>query len=175
MGGAPDVLAAARRRDTEQRHARVLAAIKQMATDADDITISAVAARARVHRSFIHRHPDLRTAVLAAAEAPTLAPSATLVSRKSLMADNANLRHRNNRLATRVRDLEDRLGEILGEQAFQRSGLGAPTGTRHLEEAIEQQRQQILDLTEKLRERDEELEAARTANRGLMRDINRPH
>ena len=36
-----------------------------MTSDGSEITISSVAARARVHRSFIHRHPDLHAAARA--------------------------------------------------------------------------------------------------------------
>jgi hypothetical protein len=39
-----------------------------MTADAAEISVSAVAAQARVHRSFIHRHPDLHAAALAAAD-----------------------------------------------------------------------------------------------------------
>lgn len=68
---------------------------------------------------------------------------------------------------------ERRLSEALGQTAWEASGLGAPadieTLTRH---AIELE-QQILDLRGKLAERDEDLEAARAANRELMAQANR--
>jgi hypothetical protein len=65
-----------------------------MRAEAAEITVSSVAARARVHRSFIHRHPELRAAVIAAAEDPAASgpAGAAAVSRRSLLADNANLR-----------------------------------------------------------------------------------
>jgi hypothetical protein len=63
-------LADARRRDVDRRRQRVHQALAEMRAQAAEITISSAAARARVHRSFIHRHPDLRAAVIAAAEAP---------------------------------------------------------------------------------------------------------
>ncbi|HEY6855077.1 MAG TPA: hypothetical protein VI194_02480 [Mycobacterium sp.] len=68
---------------------------------------SSVAARARVHRSFIHRHPELRAAVIAAAEDPAASgPAGTAaISRRSLLADNANLRERNRRLEQHARGL----------------------------------------------------------------------
>lgn len=168
-------LVQSRRRDVEQRRGRVETALQTMRVEAAEITISGVAARAGVHRSFIHRHADLRAAVLAAADEPAagIHSSSTTVSRKSLQADNANLRDRNNRLAVRVRDLEDRLGEVLGAEAFERSGLGAATGTRQLELTIERQQQEILDLKQRLDERDEELDAVREAHRNLMKDFNK--
>ena len=67
---ASQALAEARRRDVDRRRQRVRQALAEMRAQADQITISSVAARARVHRSFIHRHPDLRAAVIAAAEDP---------------------------------------------------------------------------------------------------------
>jgi hypothetical protein len=46
-----------------------------MHADGSEITISSVAGRAKVHRSFIHRHADLHAAVLQAAADTTIAPS----------------------------------------------------------------------------------------------------
>ena len=125
---ASQALADARRRDVDHRRQRVRQALAEMSGQADQITISSVAARARVHRSFIHRHPDLRAAVIAAADDPaasSLSGTGT-VSRRSLLADNANLRERNRRLEHHARGLEQRLSELLGTQISQRTGLGAP-------------------------------------------------
>jgi hypothetical protein len=93
-------LAEARRRDVDRRRQRVHQALAEMRAQAAEIIISSAAARARVHRSFIHRHPDLRAAVIAAAEDPaTSGPAgAGAVSRRSLLADSANLRERSRRL-----------------------------------------------------------------------------
>jgi chromosome segregation ATPase len=168
-------LARARHKDVARRRLRVHHALADMRAKAEEITISGVAARAKVHRSFIHRHPDLRAEVLKAADPITTSPNSasTTTSRASLLADNANLRERNRRLTQHVRDLEDRLGEILGTQAFERSGLGAPTGTNQLEAQIDQQRQEVLDLRRVLEEREEELAGAREAHRRLMAELNR--
>jgi hypothetical protein len=59
-------LAKTRRRDTDRRRQRVHQALADMHTDGSEISVSAVAGRAKVHRSFIHRHPDLHAAVLIA-------------------------------------------------------------------------------------------------------------
>lgn len=174
--GAPAALATARRKDVDRRRQRVHQAVADMHVDGSDISISSVAVRARVHRSFIHRHPDLHTAVLQAAadavEQPS--PAATTISHRSVLAENANLHQQNRRLAQHIRDLEDRLSELLGQQAFERSGLGAPSGTAALQAELEQQRQTNLDLKRALEERDEELAATRETNRRLMNQINRP-
>jgi hypothetical protein len=122
-------LITARRRDVGRRRARVHKAITDMHGDGSEITIAATAMRAGVHRSFIHRHDDLRAAVLAAA-AETIdnpSPAATTVSYRSVLAENANLHASNGRLSQRIRDLEECLSESLGQHAFERSGLGAPT------------------------------------------------
>lgn len=47
-------------------------------------------------------------------------------------------------------------------------------GPDALQTELEQQRQQILDLTRALEERDEELAAAREANRRMINQLNRP-
>jgi cell division protein FtsB len=146
-----------------------------MHSDGSDITIASTGVRAGVHRSFIHRHADVHAAVLtAAAEAiENPSPAATTISHRSVLTENANLHALNRRLAQRVRDLEDRLSEMLGQQAFERSGLGAPAATAALQDELEHQKQLVLDLTGRVEELDEELAAAREANRGLMAELNR--
>jgi chromosome segregation ATPase len=168
-------LAEARRRDVARRRQRVHQALAEMPAQAAEITISAVAARARVHRSFIHRHPDLRAAVIAAAEDPaTSGPAAAnTVSRRSLLADNANLRDRSRRLEQHARTLEDRLSELLGTQISQRTGLGSPPDIAALKDQVQALEQENLDLRRRAEERDEELAAAREANRRLMTELNK--
>ncbi len=168
-------LARARRRDVGRRRQRVHQALADMHADGSEITISAVADRARVHRSFVHRHADLHAAVLkAAADAVTdPSPAATTISHRSVLAENANLHEQNRRLAQQVSDLEARLSELLGQQAFDRSGLGAPASTAAVHAELEAQRQAVLDLRRVLEERNEELAAARETSRRLMNQLNR--
>jgi chromosome segregation ATPase len=168
-------LAEARRRDVARRCQRVHQALAEMRAQAAEITISSVAARARVHRSFIHRHPDLRAAVIAAAEDPaTSAPAgASTVSRRSLLADNANLRDRARRLEQHAHSLEERLSELLGTQVSQRTGLGPPPDIAALNDQVQALQQENLDLRHRAEERDEELAAAREANRRLMTELNK--
>jgi hypothetical protein len=176
MTTAETPLTAARRRDVDRRRARVNKAIVDMHGDGSEITIASTAARAGMHRSFIHRHADLHAAVLAAAaeaiESPS--PASTTISHRSVLAENADLHALNHRLSQRIRDLEDRLSEMLCQQAFERSGLGAPTATAALQDDLERHKQLMLDLTARIEELDEELAAAREANRGLMAVLNRP-
>jgi hypothetical protein len=162
---ASTALAEARRRDVDRRRQRVHQALAEMRAQAAEITISSAAARARVHRSFIHRHPDLRAAVSGPA-------GAGAVSRRSLLADNANLRERSRRLEQHARSLEDRLSELLGTQISQRTGLGPPPDVAALKDQIQALQQENLDLRRHAEERDEELAAAREANRRLMTELN---
>lgn len=169
-------LAKARRKDVDRRRQRVHQALADMHINGSEITISAVAAQANVHRSFVHRHPDLHAAVLKASAAAVTEPSpaAATISHRSVLAENANLHQQNRRLAQRISDLEERLSELLGQQAFDRSGLGAPTSTAALQDDLETHKQTVLDLKRLLDEREEELAAARETNRRLMNQLNRP-
>ena len=76
------------------------------------------------------------------------------------------------RLASRIRQLETRLSEALGEQAWHESGLGVPADIDALNQKINHLEQQAVDLRMQLAERDQDLTAARAANRELMAQIN---
>jgi chromosome segregation ATPase len=144
-----------------------------MRKERSEITISSVAARARVHRSFIHRHLDLRADVYAAADEPTTAATATTSTRQSLEVDNLNLRGTIRRQTQHIADLETRLSELLGEQAYSRTGLGAPHDHAALEEQNQTLQNEIQELQAKLQDQEEELGAAREANRQLMGQLNK--
>jgi predicted RNase H-like nuclease (RuvC/YqgF family) len=169
----PSPLTAARRRDVAARRARVARALAAMRAEGIQITISSVAARARVHRSFIHRHLDLRADVYAAADQPSVAGTATTTTRQSLEADNLNLRATVRRQTQHIADLEARLSELLGEQAYSRTGLGAPRNHAALEEQNHTLQNEIQELQAKLQDQEEELGAAREANRQLIGQLNK--
>ena len=63
-------LIAARRNDSDRRRRKVLDALDRLRTDGDEITVSAVARTAGVDRSFLYRHHDLRSQILALADEP---------------------------------------------------------------------------------------------------------
>lgn len=172
-GTAPSALTVARRRDVNTRRARVAQALEAMRAEGIEITISSVAARARVHRSFIHRHLDLRADVYAAADQPSTAATATTATRQSLEADNLNLRATVRRQTQHIADLEARLSELLGEQAYSRTGLGAPRNHAALEEQNDTLQNEVQELQAKLQDQEEELGAAREANRQLMGQLNK--
>lgn len=173
---AGDALLQARRRDVERRRRQVHEALRALLASGDEITLSSVARHARVHRSFLHRHPDLRADVIAAADTPPagLPSSNASVSRRSLQAENLNLRETNQRLRQHISDLEERLSELLGEQVATRSGLGTATSHTQLKGQVEALEQTVADLRGTLADRQDELDAARHANRQLLTSLNRP-
>ncbi|MFF8604081.1 hypothetical protein ACF065_33825 [Streptomyces sp. NPDC015232] len=174
MTTSPVHLARARAADSDRRRTRVLKALDKLAAAGEEITVSSVARAAGVHRSLIHRHGDLHAAVLAlASEPPPGTATGTQVSRKSLLADVANLTARNGRLSAHITRLEQRLSETLGQAAWEASGLGAPADVETLTRQVTELQQHILDLRSELAERGEDLAAARAANRELMAQLNR--
>ena len=89
-----------------------------------------------------------------------------------MQADLLNAQQRAARLAGRVQQLEHRLSDLLGERAWRESGLGAPVGIDTLEQQNLALEQHIVDLRLQLEERDQDLAAARAANRELMAQLN---
>jgi hypothetical protein len=163
-----------RQADSARRRARVLAAIAAATAAGQEISPSGIARAAGVDRTFLYRHRDL-IGQIHAAQASSLSPAAgtgTGVSNASLQADLLNAQQRAARLAARVQHLERRLSGLLGEQAWHESGLGAPADAgalKHQNQALEQH---IADLRLQVQERDQDLAAARAANRELMAQLN---
>ncbi|MCI2421102.1 hypothetical protein MOQ72_27030 [Saccharopolyspora sp. K220] len=117
-------------------------------------------------RSFLYRkqHKDLLAQIHAAEAEPPARPGAgPAVSRTSLKTDLANCQERCARLATQVQQLKKRLSRSLGEQVWRESGLGGPDDIEEDKAA----------LTLQLKERDDDLDAARAANRELLAQLNR--
>lgn len=183
-------LAMARARDTARRHRLVLDALQQLVAAGEAITVSSVARAAGVHRSFIHRHPDLHTAVTAAQHAvhrstqshgrqatgPTDASplSSATVTDASLRADLANQQAHNQRMHRHIGLLERRLSEALGAQVYQSSGIPGPDELDQLHQHVTDLHERVEDLQRQLADRTDELAAARAANRELMSQLNQP-
>ena len=162
-----------RRQDSQQRREKVVAALDRLAASGEGITVSAVSRAAGVHRSLIYRHPDLRAAVTArAAEPPATSTAGPSVSQRSLLADIANLTDRVRRQDAHIRQLEKRLAEALGEQVWRQSGLGGPSELDTPEKRINHLEQENAELRRQLTDRDDDLNAARAANRQLMAQSN---
>jgi hypothetical protein len=166
------LLIAARRNDSERRRRKVINALDRLRTNGDEITVSAVARTAGVDRSFLHRHHDLRSQILALAAEPEPRPASAGFSRRSLLADPANLRGHNERLRHQNAKLTEWLSEVLGEKVFHDAGLTRTDETSTLRKRVAELEQQLLDRRQDLQDRDDELTAARHANRDLMTRLN---
>jgi Family of unknown function (DUF6262) len=165
---------AGRQADSARRRQRVTAALDRAAANGEEISVSGIARAAGVDRTFLYRHPDLLSRLHALEAAPPAAPgtSGPAVTRASLQADLLAAQERAARTAAHVRQLEHRLSDALGEQAWRQSGLGAPADIDALTGKITTLEQQAIDLRMQLDERDQDLAAARSANRELMAQIN---
>jgi septal ring factor EnvC (AmiA/AmiB activator) len=163
-----------RRADSARRRQRVIKAINAAGADGGEISVSAIARTAGVDRTFLYRHNDLLGQIHAAQASPAAAEGdGPTVSRASLQADLANAHGQITRQTTRIRQLEKKLSELMGEQAWRESGLGAPADIDQLHRRITNLEQQVVDLRDQLNERDQELDAARAANRELIANLNR--
>ena len=164
-----------RRADSARRRQRVLKALNDATNQGDEISVSGIARRAGVDRSFFYRHRDLLKQIHATEAQPANAAGVgPAASRASLQADLANAHQRTIRLAARVHQLEQRLSNSLGEQAWHESGLGVPDDINQLKQQIGTLEQHTIDLRLQLEERDDDLAAARAANRELMAQLNTP-
>ena len=163
-----------RQADSARRRQRVITALERASRDQAEISVSATARAAGVDRSFLYRHRDLLAKIHALQAAPPAGQQAPGpgVTRASLQADLAAAHERAIRLTSRIRQLETRLSEALGQQAWHESGLAAPADPSRLAQENSQLQQQVIDLRLQLEERDQDLAAARSANRELMAQLN---
>jgi hypothetical protein len=170
-----DAMRKGRQADSARRRQRVLAALDKAAAAGEEISVAGIARAAAVDRTFLYRHRDLLEKIHALEAVPPAAGDGTPgpgVTRASLQADLLAAHERALRLTARIRQLEKRLSQALGEQAWHESGLGAPPDIDALQHKITHLEQQAADLRLQLAERDQDLHAARTANRELMTQLN---
>jgi len=164
-----------RQADSARRRQRVITALNRASSDGTEISVSGIARAADVDRSFLYRHRDLLGKIHALEATPPgtdAQAGGPSVTRASLQADLLAAHERALRLNARVRQLENRLSEALGEQAWHESGLGAPADLDGLTHKLTHLEQQAADLRLQLEERDQDLAAARAANRELMAQLN---
>jgi len=163
-----------RQADSARRRQRVITALDRAVAGGAEISVSGIARAAAVDRTFLYRHRDLleKIHVLQAAPPSAGAGPGPAVTRASLQADLLAAHERALRLDVRTRQLEKRLSEALGEQTWRESGLGAPADIDALNQKITHLEQQTADLRLQLGERDQDLNAARAANRELMTQLN---
>jgi DNA-binding transcriptional ArsR family regulator len=167
-------MAAGRKADSARRRQRVVRALADAVAAGEEISVSGIARRAGVDRAFLYRHRDLLEQVhIAEAQPPENDGTSSAVSRASLQADLANAQERGHRMDARIRQLEQKLSAVLGEQAWRESGLGAPEDIDALKRRITELEQTVVDLRGQLEERTEDLDAARDANRELIAQLNR--
>ncbi len=162
-----------RQADSARRRQRVTAALERASRDQAEISISAIARAAGVDRTFLYRHRDLLAKIHALQAAPAAGGQASGpgVTRVSLQADLAAAHERTLRLTSRIRQLEHRLSEALGEQAWHESGLAAPADPGHLAQQNSQLQQQVIDLRLQLEERDQDLAALTCENLQTIRHV----
>jgi hypothetical protein len=143
-----------------------VAALRRLQAEGHPVSISAVARTAGVHRSFLHRHQDLADAVRHAVTAVPSTDNASLTTDASVHAELANAHAANRRLASYTKALEGRLSELLGRDVATSSGILNPEpDTAELLRRIHDLERTVTDLRNQLDERDDDLAAARAANR----------
>ncbi|HYN73849.1 MAG TPA: hypothetical protein VES60_15220, partial [Nakamurella sp.] len=128
-----------RQADSARRRQRVTAALERATTEGTEgteISASTIARAAGVDRSFLYRHRDLLAQIHAAQATPPAHAPGPAVTRASLHADLLAAGERATRLTSRIRQLESRLSETLGEQAWHESGLAAPADIDALSQKI---------------------------------------
>ncbi|HET6481195.1 MAG TPA: DUF6262 family protein [Actinoplanes sp.] len=176
------VLREARQKDSRDKRARVLSAVDQHLADNEPITFTGIARAANVshwlvYAAGVREHIDAarRRQTRAAANdahAATIAPAGWKVEQQLLQQDNRRLREDVDRLKTAVR-------RSLGKQLDQYGA--ADLGTRvdeltalnqRLQKDLETAQALTADLTGQLNEAHDDLAAARTSIRQLIRAEN---
>jgi hypothetical protein len=173
--GKTSAMRKGRQADSARRRQRVLDTIGKAAAAGDGISVAGIARAAAVDRTFLYRHRDLLEKIHALEALPPTAGDGTAgpgVTRASLQADLLAAHERALRLSARIRQLEQRLSQAIGEQAWRESGLGAPPDIDALQHQITHLQQHGAHLQLQLAEREQDLDAARAANRELMTQLN---
>lgn len=182
---ATEAMIAVRRRDSDERRGRVTQAIEAMLAEGSPITFTAVARRAHVSTWLVHAD-GVRGAVEQArnqqrAEPVTASPPGRTVNHASLHTDLALAREDIKRLRAQVGELRDKLRRALGDQLdnLTRTDLQARVdelldhNTRLLAETHQLHSSNNL-LTARVAESEDDLAAARTSLRRMIRAENSP-
>ncbi|MFD5514805.1 hypothetical protein [Streptomyces sp. NPDC127066] len=156
------------------RRERVLKTLDTAVRAQDDISVSGIARRAGVDRTFLYRHRVLLGMIQTqAAEPPP--PGPETLSSPSLMVDLANAQDRNTRLAKENRLLRERLSAVLGEEIRREAGLGgAMAKIDQLHSRIIELEQEAVELRRQLEECQEDLGAARSVSREYTARLDGP-
>ena len=176
------VLREARQKDSRDKRARVLSAVDQFLADNEPITFTGVARAANVSHWLVYadgvrEHIDAarRRQTRAAANdarAASIAPAGWKVEQQLLQQDNRRLREDVDRLKTAVR-------RSLGKQLDQYGAADLDARVdelavlnQRLQQDLETAQALIADLTGQLNEAHDDLAAARTSIRKLIRAEN---
>jgi hypothetical protein len=163
-----------RRADSHRRRERVRQTLDRARHQGHAVSVASIARTAGVDRSFLYRHADLLSEIHASQATSATRQHESSVTNASLKADLANAQQHIARMAAHNRQLERKLSEVLGEQAWRESGLGAAPDIGRLQRQITALEQRNIALQHHLEDRDGGLDAARAANRELISALNRP-
>jgi len=130
-GGAAESLIAARRRDTTRRRQRVLDALDRLAAAGQEISVSAVARKAGVDRSFLYRHHDLRAQVHARSAAPAASPLPPLPASSPCSPTSPTSVSRTSGSASRTPTSPPGCPKYSARRSSAPAESGAPTTPRH--------------------------------------------
>jgi hypothetical protein len=150
-------LSKARRGDSANKRAAVLAALADLQHEDRRVTRKAVIARAGVHRNFLQRHKDLAALIDSTAggqQAGQKSPLADRLTHESLQTELATA-NRNHELNGRVQALERRLGA-------HGATLGQPVIENH---------PVVVDLRARLARREVELSEKNRTIAALLEDV----
>jgi chromosome segregation ATPase len=173
----------ARRLDSEHKRTLVLAAADAQLEAGRHPSIASIARQAGVGRKFIYDHPDLKACIELKAAQATRSHAGDLVAAArvtgaSLRAELENARAQNHRLTRQLRALENRLSKAEGAHLVADEllpdGVLTELADQQLASRVMELDQQLFEAKEGLRRTTEELEAARSINRELMQQANRP-
>lgn len=144
-----------RRADSARRRQREFKPLNDATNDGDEISGSA--RRAGVDRSFLYRHRDLLEQIHV--HGSQAAQRARRWTGRQPGIDTGRPAQRSTMHrpgAARVQQLEHPLSEVLGEQAWHDSGLGAPDHIDQLKHQVVTLEQHTVDLRLQLEERDQD-------------------
>jgi len=168
----------ARRLASDHKHQRVGVAITAMTETGERLSVAAVARRAGVSRSFVHVHhrDEIELAIARDVERFAAgAASAARVTAASLKAECSMLREQAGLLRRENQALRRRLSELLGLEVAasalpaQRADQAALTEVRAVLEARDQQ---LFEANQHADHLQQDLDAAREANRALIRQAS---
>lgn len=159
-----------------QRVRAVIAQIREQARD-EDLKATVIARRAGVHRSFVSNHfaADI-TQARAEIQARFLAGlgGQTALTVASLRVELETAKHQAREAHREITALRQRLARVLGEEVAAQHPEHAtnPAAVARLQAEAEQLLVTQGELRSRLRDAEEELDAARRLNRTLMRERN---